>query len=186
MSGSSVFCGPLISFAYSDADLWAAEWSFQYLRGKAQQTRETTITKQIDRDFSRVEASVQPVLKPERHVDLSRIMSNGQISSESTLVTSADEESFLREEEEEDEDDDQEVDFHSIHSTHSSYHLDPVDFYSISCDEHHVHGRLVVSSQGFHFVRSFPRNEMWRRGYEVLIELRKVDSSIFFYCQFAL
>ena len=142
-------------------DIPIAEWSFQYLRSKAQLRREEMIEQKVEFKAS------HPILDS-YHGHISRGRLPGSVTAETSSSSSDDSE------------DDETDDFHSVSSGHSI--LDESDFYSVRCAHDGVVGRLVIYSHGLRFLRrSSPllsanqsSTEVWRRSFMELKEMRKV------------
>ncbi|KAF6226057.1 hypothetical protein HO173_012547 [Letharia columbiana] len=134
-----------------------AEWSFIYLRRKAQITRERIIEKKVEEGHFRELASAAVNEYTGRMTNVPKIKVGGSGS------------------EDENSDDDDDEGWYSACSTTSV--LDASDIRSFRCQSHKVIGRLIIHSKGIRFVRSLPKKELWRRDYLDLAEMRKVEGS---------
>ncbi|KAI9676426.1 MAG: hypothetical protein M1817_000583 [Caeruleum heppii] len=137
-----------------------AEWSFQYLRRKAQVRRERMIEETVDEEFTAETTRARQELTREK-VDEPRIATD---EAEESLGEAWD-----------DSDDDSDDEWHSVSSSHSV--LDSRDILSLRCQfENHL-GRLIIYSTGIRFIQSLPRKQLWDRSFLELAEMRKLPGS---------
>ena len=136
-----------------------AEWSFQYLRQRAQVSREQLIKGKVEEIHRSEEAN------PRRGGD------GGQASTMPTIslaVNDGDNEAH----------DSNVEDDESWHSADSSSSvLEAADIMSFRARSEGHTGRLVVYTNGIRFVRSVKKQEIWRRSFLELAEMRKLEGS---------
>lgn len=134
-----------------------AEWSFQYLRRKGQETRQQMIEQKVGDGHSHGVAKFAPQ------------KFDSQIGIVPELRIDGDEAVDLYEYESDDSG------FYSASSTTSV--LDSSDIRSFHAHFEGSVGRFIVFSKGIRFVRSLRKKELWRYDYLDIVEMRKVEGS---------
>ncbi|KAK4983177.1 hypothetical protein LTR66_008929 [Elasticomyces elasticus] len=139
-----------------------AEWSFMYLRRKAQETRADLIAHQVERTYT----------------------AQGDGATAAPVVASLDlpDPAHTKPVIGFDSDDDSDSSSASYQTADSSTSiLGGMDIMSFRCRSGATPGRLVICSTGLRFVRASPlssrRKELWRCAFHELAELRKVDAA---------
>lgn len=136
-----------------------AEWSFEYLRRRAQISREEIIKRKVE------ESHLHEIENPRIGVYAGQTFTAPKITLE---VTPADDDHP-------DNDDDDDASWHSADS--SSSVLDGSDVIAFRARSEKHTGRFVVYANGVRFVRSINKHELWRRTFLELAEMRKLSSS---------
>lgn len=77
---------------------------------------------------------------------------------------------------EEDSDDDDALSWHSADS--SSSVLDSSDIIAFRARSNHHTGRFIIYANGVRFVRSINKQELWRRSFLEIAEMRKLQASV--------
>lgn len=134
-----------------------AEWSFMYLREKAQETRAQLIAQQVEKTQAEESAA------PPAQIYVGSLDTSPPLQTGPTDKPDASEDS----------------DGDSWHSADSSTSiLGGLDLLSFHCRQGLTSGRLIIFSSGLRFVRSAPRvsmrKEVWRHEWHELAEIRKV------------
>ena len=136
-----------------------AEWSFQYLRQRAQVSREQIIKGKVEDAHRSEEANP------------TRVIYAGQTSAMPAISLAVTDDGN----EAHDADVDDDESWHSADS--SSSVLETTDIMSFRArSEGHI-GRLVVYANGIRFVRSIKKRELWKRSFLELAEMRKLEGS---------
>ena len=133
-----------------------AEWSFQYLRRHAQETREELIWQKIGEVHSRELANPTVDRYTEQTKSIPKIQVNGDMSDNSR------EDSW-----------DDDADWQSAASSTSV--LEAGDLRSFRAYSGSNVGRLVIYSKGVRFIRSIDHSEVWRVPFLEVAEMSKVQ-----------
>ena len=140
--------------SHADSSLMSlAEWSFQYLRQKAQISREMMIERKVEEKY------IQEHTRPARESYL------GQLDVLQITVEGSDP----------NVNDDNDEDWHSASSSTSV--LEGDDIMAFRGMWEGTVGRLVIYSRGIRFVRSLARKQMWDHHFLELAEMRKTQAS---------
>ena len=134
-----------------------AEWSFQYLRRKAQETREKLIEGRVESQ----EHSEKRRPPMEHYTGHLNIGPQVQVEGDTLEADSMD--------------DSDDSGFYTASSSASI--LDSSDIRSFRAYYDGVPGRLIVFSDGIRFVRSLKKKEIWRHDFIDLMEMRKMEGS---------
>lgn len=135
-----------------------AEWSFQYLRKRAQASREQIIKHKVEENH-------------EHEIQDSRI---GVYAGQTTPAPKVTIE--VTHPEEADSDNEDAVSWHSAES--SSSVLDSSDIIAFGARSNNHTGRLIIYANGVRFVRSLNKQELWRHSFLELAEMRKLEASV--------
>ena len=136
-----------------------AEWSFQYLRKRAQIGREQIIKAKIDTLHEHEKANPRiGVYAGQTSAVPAITLATTDIDNEAHEASVDDDESW-----------------HSAES--SSSVLEGTDILSFRARSEGHTGRLVIYANGIRFVRSFKKQEIWRRSFLELAEMRKLEGS---------
>ena len=140
-----------------------AEWSFQYLRRRAQISREQIIKMKVDKVHKLEDANPrvgvyagQTTVMPRIALDMDEHDNEANATHRNGYA-------------------DDEESWHSAES--SSSVLEDTDILSFRAQSGRSTGRLVVYANGIRFVRSFKRKELWRRSFLEIAEMRKIEGS---------
>ncbi|KAH0366454.1 hypothetical protein KCU65_g5354, partial [Aureobasidium melanogenum] len=137
-----------------------ADWSMQYLREKAYETRAGLIEKRVQEEWEK---------------DLSQ--QRGGLAAGSLEIPTITKTTWPGQDSSADSEDDDAASFHTTDSSCSV--LDGLDILSFKCSMHNIPGRLVIFSDGLHYQRTSPvtsaRKEVWRRLWSELVEMEKID-----------
>lgn len=136
-----------------------AEWSFQYLRQRAQVSREQIIKEKVEHTHRFEEAN------PRSGVYAGQ---TSMMPAISLAVTDVDNEAH-------DAEVDDDESWHSADS--SSSVLEAADIMSFRARSEGHTGRLVIYANGIRFVRSIKKRELWKRSFLELAEMRKLEGS---------
>ena len=134
-----------------------AEWSFQYLRRKGQETRERVIKQRVDQGYSREIAEPATEKYTGRLITVPKVRIEGDEAAEESPCDS-DDSGFL-----------------SADSTASVLESNDIRSFQAYCGG--VVGRFIVFSRGVRFVRSLKKKEVWRYDFLDLVEMRKVQGT---------
>lgn len=138
-----------------------AEWSFLYLRRRAQISREHLIQGKVDKVHSLEDANPRIGVYADQTIGVPKV---------SLDLDDTDNEANETDAEVEDEES-----WHSADS--SSSVLDETDILSFRARSGRTTGRLVIYTNGIRFVRSFKKKEIWRRSFLEIAEMRKIEGS---------
>lgn len=134
-----------------------AEWSFQYLRNRAQASREHMIKAKVE------EIHGDEAEDPRIDVYAGQTTAVSKVTLEITRP-------------EEDYSDSDAESWHSAGS--SSSVLDGSDVIAFRARSNKHSGRFIIYANGVRFVRSLNKRELWRRPFLDLAEMRKLEASV--------
>lgn len=140
-----------------------AEWSFQYLRRRAQISREQIIKMKVDKVHQFEDANPRVGVYAGQTTVIPRIaLAMDEHDNEANSIHNNGY-------------DDDEESWHSAES--SSSVLEDTDILSFRAQSGGSRGRLVIYANGIRFIRSFKRKELWRRSFLEIAEMRKIEGS---------
>lgn len=131
-----------------------AIWSFRYLRRNAQETRGQIIARKVEQAY---------VPKPED----AQASANREASLIPTIVGPRSRDGLSETTDAED---------YLPRSGVGTFDND-VDVLSLRCRYQGMAGHLVINTSGIRFIRSIPSKEVWRRPYQELAEMRKLNEA---------
>lgn len=135
-----------------------AEWSFQYLRKRAQVTREQIIKGKVEENH-------------QHELENPRIGIYAGQTTPAPKVTIQ----VTHSGEDDSGDDDDALSWHSAAS--SSSVLDSSDIIAFRARSNNHTGRFIIYANGVRFVRSLNKHELWRRSFLEVAEMRKLQGS---------
>ncbi|KAF2140333.1 uncharacterized protein K452DRAFT_54353 [Aplosporella prunicola CBS 121167] len=136
-----------------------AQWSFRYLRNKAESIRQRAIERAVKSKEVEKRASSVTMSDPGGLLDDSSAKEGTLESQQGTLHTTSG------------IDDRQELVPLDLQTSKEEY------FMTFRCRYHGVPGRLAISATGISFIRLFPAKELWRHPFHELTEIRKMAGS---------
>ena len=150
-----------------------AEWSFQYLRNKAQSKREGIIVENIERKLKEESIDAVSHHRHRRHQSYNSNSASKSSTLHATINGNRPDDHQGGDDNDDDDDDDDDDEFRSVSSDLEI--LDETTLYSINSEYNLLPGRLIISPNGLRFVLSLPyRREVWYRSFMELVEMKKV------------